>query len=303
MRFSTALLVALFATTLSTSARANSPLLASHFDVDADGWTNVMLPWPVAVPPTVLNSYAPTWSAGQLSMADPDGSGQTGNSQFWRAPAKFLGNQAAAGVLGCDLSNQGSGFGPYAQEDVVLVGGGLTLSYSFGGTPPSSATPAPFLLDFYGGGAHVGGLAAPLATRTQVGTVLSSLTALFIRAEYQLGPDTQHLDNVVLFTPNVGVDDAAAPRTLSLARPMPNPSNGAMRVAFTLPMDGDVDLGLLDVNGRRVATLASGELPAGEHAATWNGTDASGHRVNAGIYWLELTHGGTRTTQRIVRLK
>lgn len=303
MRSPTALLVALLAIAFAATADANTPLVTSQFDSGAEGWSNVTLPYPSAVPPTITFTFAPLWSSGRLTLTDPDGTNPSGDAQYWRAPAKFLGNQSSAGVLRCDLADTDAGYGPFTQEDVVLVGGGLTLSYSLGAAPPTSATLATFTLDFYGGGARLGGSGSPLATREQVGTALSALTDLFIRAEYRLGPDTQYLDNVSLETPNVGVDPAAAPRMLSLSRPAPNPSNGAAHVAFTLPMGGDVDLGVFDVNGRRVATLASGELPAGEHAATWDGTDASGHRVKAGIYWLELTHGGTRTTQRIVRLK
>ncbi len=305
MRFRVVSFVHLLFITLSIAgtARANTPLVSSTFDSGTDGWLNVTLPYPSAVPPTITFSFTPQATSGRLTMSDPDGTSPSGDAQYWCAPAKFLGNQSGAGVLGCELSNVGSGNGPFAQEDVVLVGGGLTLSYSFGSLPPQVATPVPFTLDLYGGGAHLGGLSAPLATSTQVSTVLASLTALYIRAEYQLGPDTQAFDNVTLFTPNVGVEDGDAAPTLALARPIPNPSTGTMRVAFTLATTDAVDLGVFDVHGRRIATLAHGTLPAGQHAATWNGADANGRLAGAGLYWLELAQGGMRATRRVVRVK
>lgn len=303
MRLHTVQLVFLLAIAFARTANANTPLVSSTFDVNAEGWSNVTLPYPSAVPPTITFTFQPLWSGGRLSLLDPDGTNPSGDAQYWRAPAKFLGNQSGAGVLRCDLADTFAGYGAFTQEDVVLVGGGLTLSYSFGAAPPTTSTLATFTLDFYGGGAHLGGLNSTLATREQVGTVLSALTDLFIRAEYQLGGDTQYFDNVSLETPNVGVGDASTERTLSLARPVPNPSSGAMCVSFTLSTAGAVDLGVFDVHGRRVATLAGGVLDAGTHTATWNGADAEGHLANAGLYWLELTQSGIRTTQRVVRVK
>lgn len=283
-------------------ALANSPTVSSAFDTDTDGWTNVMLPYPSAVPVVVLNTYVPVWSAGRLGMVDPDGSGSSGDCQYWCAPAKFLGNQSGSGLFSCDLSDAGSGYGPFTQEDVVLTGGGLTLSYSFGGVPPSNSTPATFTLDLYGGGAHVGGLGGPAATRTQVGSVLSSLTALYVRAEYQLGPDTQYMDNVSLLTPNAGASATVPPTELALAAPWPNPAAGETHVAFTTAQPGAVDLAVIDAQGRRMATLANGVAPAGAHAAAWDGRDASGRAVRAGLYWVTLTQDHRRAVRRIVRV-
>ncbi len=302
MRFRTALLVLLISSSLATTARANSPLVASHFDVDADGWTNVTLPYPSAVPPTITFTYLPVWSSGQLWLTDPDGTG-VGNAQYWRAPAKFLGDQSAAGVLGCSLSDVGSGSGPFAQEDVVLVGGGLTISYSFGSLPPDAATPVPFTLDFYGGGAHLGGYySTTYATHAQVHTVLSALTEFYIRAEYQLGPDWQYIDDVVLYTPNAAVDDAPRAGAMSLELASPNPGHGATQIRYQLPRSGAAELAVFDAAGRRVATLASGDAMPGTRSATWDGRDDGGRAALPGLYWLRLAQGGEQRTQRIVRL-
>ncbi len=302
MHFRAALLALLVVASFAPAARANSPLVESHFGSGDEGWTNVTLPYPSAVPPTITFTFTPTWSGGQLSMTDPDGTG-VGNSQYWKAPAKFLGDQSAAGVLGCSLSDQGTGGGPYQQEDVVLVGGGITISYIFSTIPPQGSVPSPVTLDLYGGTAHLGGMNAPLATSQQVHTVLSALTEFYIRAEYQLGPDFQYMDDVVLFTPNAGVGDGPRADALTLELASPNPSRGATQVRYQLPRSGAVDLAVFDAAGRRVATLASGDAAAGTRTATWDGHDPSGRAAGAGLYWLRLVQGSEERTTRIVRMR
>ena len=66
-----------------------------------------------------------------MERAEHDGSGTFGNAEYWRAPGKVLGYQLEAygGSLAFDVGNAGSGNGPFDQEDIILVGGGITLVY------------------------------------------------------------------------------------------------------------------------------------------------------------------------------
>jgi hypothetical protein len=98
----------------------------------------------------------------------------------------------------------------------------------------------------------------------------------------------------------VGVP-VTGPKT-ALAPIVPNPSPGERTLRFVLAAAGPVELELLDVTGRRVLTLASGILPAGPHERTWDGLDARGGRVAAGIYFVRLRAGGRALTERFVQL-
>jgi hypothetical protein len=82
----------------------------------------------------------------------------------------------------------------------------------------------------------------------------------------------------------------------------PNPSRGAATVSFTLPQAGVAAIAVYDVAGRRLARVADGELAAGRHSVTWDGRDASGRPVAAGVYLLRLEAGGVAETRRVVRL-
>ena len=68
-------------------------------------------------------------------------------------------------------------------------------------------------------------------------------------------------------------------RTLELAAPMPNPSRGTSRLWYAVPADRvgqPLELGVYDLAGRSVRTLARGTAMAGRHSAAWDLNDASG---------------------------
>lgn len=97
----------------------------------------------------------------------------------------------------------------------------------------------------------------------------------------------------------VGVEDDAPRFELALAGARPNPVRGGASVHFTLPHAMHARLDVLDVAGRRVASLADGTLEAGEHALAWPGRDARGRGLPAGIYLVRLEAIGRALTRRV----
>ena len=81
----------------------------------------------------------------------------------------------------------------------------------------------------------------------------------------------------------------------------PNPSRSQSVVQYTLPRAGAVRLSIHDLLGRRVTLLADGPEAAGIHSVTWEGRDARGAAVPAGIYWARLESGGQAVARKIVR--
>jgi type 1 glutamine amidotransferase len=90
----------------------------------------------------------------------------------------------------------------------------------------------------------------------------------------------------------------AVPTRLEVARP--NPARGLPTVAFALGQSGRVDLAVFDLTGRHVRTLASGQMPAGQHSLNWNRLDDNGRRVSAGVYVVRLEAGDRQLTSKIV---
>ena len=82
----------------------------------------------------------------------------------------------------------------------------------------------------------------------------------------------------------------------------PNPFQPSTIISMELPTSGTARVEIYDVQGRMVKRLVNGWLPAGHHAVTWDGTDASGRRVGAGVYFSQVVSNGARRGERLVRL-
>ena len=94
----------------------------------------------------------------------------------------------------------------------------------------------------------------------------------------------------------LAVPGPGAGATLALAlAPRRNPVSGATSMDYALPAAGRVTLEVLDVAGRRVATLVDGTRPAGPATAEF---DAS--RLNAGVYFARLRSAAGERSARIV---
>jgi hypothetical protein len=85
----------------------------------------------------------------------------------------------------------------------------------------------------------------------------------------------------------------AQPVAFALYQSRPNPARGETVISFELPEDTDVTLSVYDLSGRRVATLADGLLPAGEHERAVSG-------LAPGVYIYRLDAGDFVATQKMV---
>jgi flagellar hook capping protein FlgD len=124
---------------------------------------------------------------------------------------------------------------------------------------------------------------------------------------YQYGatldvPRMRALVDSLLANP-VGVGDppAVPGPTLELS---PNPASGS--VAFSLVTDrpGErVRLTVLDLAGRRVATVADAAATGPSLRATWNGRDPDGVPVHPGVYLVRAEVGERSLVRRLVVLR
>ncbi|MAF26871.1 MAG: hypothetical protein CME07_03280 [Gemmatimonadetes bacterium] len=108
--------------------------------------------------------------------------------------------------------------------------------------------------------------------------------------------------------PPVGI--AALPTAVTqpiISSVVPNPFSPTTRVTFALPGDtrpGEVArLEVFDVGGRSVRVLHNGPANAGAHTVVWDGTDASGSHLAAGVFFAKLSAPGGHSTKKLVLLR
>ena len=93
------------------------------------------------------------------------------------------------------------------------------------------------------------------------------------------------------FTPDVWVD---VPSLRLSVRALAGRGGDPLRIAYTLPEAGAVDVRLFDATGRVRAHSALGERPAGAGTA-----DMQAGTLRAGVYWVRLGQRGRAATARV----
>jgi hypothetical protein len=110
--------------------------------------------------------------------------------------------------------------------------------------------------------------------------------------------------SVQTLAPVAGVD--TEPSTgLALAVRM-NPwrsATGPLVVRWSLAQPASVTLEVMDLQGRRVATLARDGATAGEHESRWDGRDERGAQLAPAMYVLRLTTPSGVRSRRIVLVR
>jgi hypothetical protein len=96
---------------------------------------------------------------------------------------------------------------------------------------------------------------------------------------------------------------ANVPLKAELTQNQPNPFSAATRVDFAVPRKTDVSVVVYDVSGRSVRSLTQGSRDAGKYSISWDGRDAAGQRVAAGVYFYRMVAGGEMLTRKMTVLK
>ncbi len=110
-------------------------------------------------------------------------------------------------------------------------------------------------------------------------------------------------DTFVSFTTAVtGVEGKPGAQTYSffLSPASPNPVKNSAEFRFGLAREGQTRLEIFNVIGQKVRSLTSGNLPAGNHAVRWNGTDDNGRKVSQGVFIYRLKAGDKVFTKKLI---
>lgn len=123
---------------------------------------------------------------------------------------------------------------------------------------------------------------------TDVTTNNKTGTAFQVSVQYEISNRTQiPVDNEVQHV-----------RAFELFQNYPNPFNPSTTIRFSLPAAQFVTLEVFDLSGRKIATLASGSYPQGNHAAVWDASE-----VASGIYVYRLSSASSTLVKRMTLVK
>jgi len=96
-----------------------------------------------------------------------------------------------------------------------------------------------------------------------------------------------------------GVDLHTLPAQFALRQNFPNPFNSRTTILYELPRSVSVCLEVFSITGQQIATLATGQRPAGIHQVIW---EEEG-RLGSGIYFYRLEAGPFVSTRRLLLIK
>jgi hypothetical protein len=88
-----------------------------------------------------------------------------------------------------------------------------------------------------------------------------------------------------------------------LDRPMPNPARTRVAIRYSLGSQCQTLLQVHDLTGRVVRTLCASSQKRGAYSVTWNGADDRGRNLANGVYFVRLTAGDYRATEKVVLQK
>ena len=208
-----------------------------------------------------------------------------------------FGNQAILHFADLDLRVHDRGFdalqAQLALANAAIVGGNGRFSIAGGFSPTLiGGTGITYTLHFDSYGATLDSTYAAVLTLSSTDEALpGAAPAADLTVNLSATPSSGFL----------GVD--GGPRfTLGFESARPNPLTRGTTFAFTLPRAQSASLEIYDLGGRRVASLAAGEQGAGRHELTWGAVDASGSRVQAGLYFARFSTRGLSRTSRVIVL-
>jgi hypothetical protein len=84
---------------------------------------------------------------------------------------------------------------------------------------------------------------------------------------------------------------------------VPNPFQRRTEIGFVTRSSGFVSVDILDLSGRRVRTLAHGQLSADRYLVSWDAVSDTGRPVSSGLYWVRVTLGATVRMRRLLLVR
>ena len=111
--------------------------------------------------------------------------------------------------------------------------------------------------------------------------------------------DTTILDTTTVITDTTVVDTTATyiihtkqPQFLQV---FPNPANNLVQISYYLPQNGNIDLAIYDLSGKKLQTLQQEPKSAGNYVCLWQANS-----LPTGVYFVGLTQNGQQMYTKLI---
>ena len=122
-----------------------------------------------------------------------------------------------------------------------------------------------------------------------------------VTAEYESGAQTANVELAPGATTGVGGSSDVPPlQVLSIA---PNPTTGVTRLEYELSQPAEIRIGVYDVTGRLIRTLADSPQAAGMHPVIWDGRNRDGSDAPSGLYFVRVRAGSFVQSRKLVLVR
>jgi len=98
-------------------------------------------------------------------------------------------------------------------------------------------------------------------------------------------------------------DDTEPPSLIRLYQNSPNPFTPSTTIRFALSAPMPVSLSIYSIQGRLIRTLVADVRTPGDHIVEWDGRDAAGTEVAAGVYLYRLATGESEETRKMILVR
>jgi len=141
---------------------------------------------------------------------------------------------------------------------------------------------------------NIGGSGLYFASGSAPGEVMSGTYTIGNTTEFLVHATTDSVKNPLSDVESSG----NVPLQFGLEQNYPNPFNPSTTISFSLSHQSFISLKVFNLIGREVATIESGEMPAGNYTRIWNATN-----ISSGIYFCRLQADTYTETKKLVLLK
>ena len=93
------------------------------------------------------------------------------------------------------------------------------------------------------------------------------------------------------------------PAGFYLSQNYPNPFNAETVINFSLIRGGEISVDVYNILGRKVANIAGGYFPAGNHRLNWDSKNSEGKEIASGIYFYKLKTNEGVLTRKMLLIK